>query len=52
MRQKIRKGFKHFIEEKVQVLSNAENRLVLGLIVLGAGIGIGGGLIVSAYIRV
>ena len=27
------------------------NRLTLGLIILGAGIGIGGGLIASAYIQ-
>ena len=52
MLKKIRRGIKHFMKERVQVckevLSNAENRLVLGLILLGTG----GGLVASAYIRV
>lgn len=56
MFQRIGKGIKRFVEDKVQVckeaLSCAQNRLILGLIILGAGIGIGGGLIASAYIRV
>lgn len=59
MLKRIGKGIKKFVNDKVQackeVLSNAQNRLILGLIFVGAGIGIvgiGGGLIVSAYINV
>ena len=55
MIRKIGKGIKKFVSEKVQackeILSSAQNRLTLGLIILGAGIGIGGGLITSAYIQ-
>lgn len=44
------------MDEKIatckEVLSSAQNRLVLGLVILGTGIGIGGSLIASAYIRV
>lgn len=32
-------------------LSFAQNRLIIGLVILGAGIGIGGGFIASAYIK-
>lgn len=50
------KGVKRYMEEKVQMckemLRDAQNRLIVGLVILGAGIGIGGGLIASAYIRV
>lgn len=51
------KGFmKDGIKECGKILLNAQNRLTLGLIILGAGVGIGiglgGGLIVSAYVRV
>lgn len=56
MLRNIGKGIKRFMSEKVQtckeVLTDAQNRLIIGLIILGAGIGIGGGLIVSAYVRV
>lgn len=56
MFSKIKRGIKRFVEDRVktceEVLSSAQNRLILGLIVLGAGVGIGGGLILSAYIRV
>lgn len=56
MLRKIRKGIKKFVNNKVQackeVLADAQNRLVIGLIILGAGIGIGGGLIASAYITI
>lgn len=31
---------------------NAQNRLILGLMILGIGIGLGVGLISSAYIKV
>lgn len=33
------------------MFKSAYNRLVIGLIIVGAGIGIGGGLIVSGYIH-
>ena len=59
MLEKIKKGLKgvkRYIEEKVQMcnemLRDAQNRLIVGLVILGAGVGIGGGLIASAYIRV
>lgn len=29
-----------------------KNRLILGIILFGVGVGVGGGLIASAYIRV
>lgn len=59
---RIRKEFKaHMaaqtsgIKEKVgfckEVLNNAQNRLTIGIVVLAAGIGIGGGLIASAYVK-
>jgi hypothetical protein len=48
------KGIKKFVDNKIQackeILSSAQNRLILGLIIFGAGIGIGGGLIASAYL--
>ena len=50
------KGVKRYMEEKVQMckemIRDAQNRLIVGLVILGAGVGIGGGLIASAYIRV
>lgn len=56
MFRKIGKGFKKFVSDKIQtckeVLTDAQNRLVIGLVILGAGIGIGGGLIASAYLKV
>ena len=59
MLEKIKKGLKgvkRYMEEKVQMckemLRDAQNRLIFGLVILGAGVGIGGGLIASAYIRV
>ena len=52
----IGKGIRRSVNEKLQacrdVLSNAQSRLILGLIIFGLGIGLGGGLIASAYIRV
>lgn len=52
MLRKIGKGIKCFMDKKVQtckeILSSAENRLILGLILLGMS----SGLIASAYIRV
>ena len=48
------KGIKKFMNEKLQacgvILSSAQYRLILGLIIFGLGIGLGGGLIASAYI--
>ena len=45
------KGVKRYMEEKVQMckemLRDAQNRLIVGLVILGAGVGIGGGLIAS-----
>ena len=37
---------------KNKLNANAQNRLILGLMILGVGIGLGGGLISSAYIKV
>lgn len=58
MKNKIRslgKGIKKFVDGKIQackeILSSAQNRLILGLILAGVGIGLGGGLIASAYIH-
>ena len=52
MFSKIKRGIKRFVEDRVktceEVLSSAQNRLILGLIATGLGIG----LIASAYIRV
>ena len=49
---KIGKGIKGFANNKIQtckdILSEAQNRLILGLILLG----LGGGLVASAYIRI
>ena len=46
------KGIKKIVTDKIQeckeILSSAQNRLILGLILLG----VGGGLISSAYIKV
>ena len=51
MKLGFRKRIKRFMNEKVQackeVLSSAENRLILGLMMVG----LGGGLIASAYIH-
>lgn len=48
------KGIKKFMNEKLQacgvILSSAQYRLIVGLIIFGLGIGLGGGLIASAYI--
>ena len=52
MLKRIRKGIKKILDDKVQVCKEimhaAQNRLILGLIFIG----LGGGLIASAYIRV
>ena len=52
------KGAKRFVDKKIEackdILSSSQNRITVGLLVIGAGIGIvavGGGLIASAYIH-
>lgn len=57
MKEKIHnigKGIKKIVDDRIQavriVLSSAQNRLILGLIIFGLGIGLGGGLIASAYL--
>lgn len=56
MFRKIGKVIKKFVIDKIQtckeVLTEAQNRLVIGLVILGAGIGIGSGFIASAYLKV
>jgi hypothetical protein len=51
---KIGKGIKKIVDDKIQavriILSSAQNRLILGLIIFGLGVGLGGGLIASAYL--
>lgn len=50
----IGKGIKKIVDERIQavriVLSSAQNRLIMGLIIFGLGVGLGGGLIASAYL--
>ena len=50
------KGIKKFVTDKIQeckeILSSAQNRLILGLMILGIGIGLGGGLVSSAFIKI
>lgn len=52
----IGKGIRESVDNKLQackiLLSSAQNRLILGLIIFGLGIGLGGGLIASAYLSV
>lgn len=57
MKEKIHnigKGIKKIVDDRIQavriVLSSAQNRLILGLIIFGLGVGLGGGLIASAYL--
>lgn len=56
MLRRLGKGIKKFVSDKIQackeILSSAKNRMILGLVILGTGIGVGGGLIASAYIKV
>lgn len=51
MLSKMRKGIKNFMEEKIQkceeILSNAQNRLIIGLVMIGTGVG----FMASAYIK-
>ena len=52
----IQKGMRKVVNDKIlackEVLSNAQNRLIIGLILFGLGVGLGGGLIASAYIHI
>lgn len=49
------KGVRRYMGKKVEackeILVDARNRAILGFIILGAGVGLGGGLIVSAYAK-
>ena len=55
--KKTGKGIRRFMNEKIntckEILSSAQNRLILGILIMttgiGLGLGIGGGLIISAY---
>ena len=53
---KVRKGIKKFVEKKIEackeILSSAQNRLTLGLMIFGIGVGLGGALVLSAYVKV
>lgn len=46
------RGVKKFMSEKIntcqEILSSAQNRLIIGLVMIGAGVG----FVASAYIRV
>lgn len=50
--ENIKKNMDTKIETLKEVLSDRQNRLVVGTIILSMGIGIGGGLIASAYVQV
>lgn len=54
--RKIFKGVKKAMTIKIdecrEVLSCAQNRLILGLMIIGLGVGLGTGLIASAYLKV
>ena len=53
---KIGKGIGEIVNETleacVDVLRSAQNRLIIGLIIFGLGVGLGSGLIASAYLIV
>ena len=53
------KKAKNYMDEKIKscvdIVSSAQNRLIMGLVVMGVGVGVvgvGAGLVASAYIRV
>ena len=50
--QKAGRGVKKFMSEKIntckEILSSAQNRLIIGLVMIGPGVG----FVASAYIRV
>lgn len=49
--KKVGRGIKEFMDEKIktrkEILSSAQNRLIVGFVMVGAGVG----FIASAYIR-
>ena len=53
---KIGKGIWRIVNETLEacidVLRSAQNRLIIGLIIFGLGVGLGSGLIASAYLVV
>ena len=53
--RKAGRGIRGLMSEKINtckdILSSAQNRLILGIVIMTGGIGIGGGLIISAYVR-
>ena len=57
--RKIGRGIKKFVNEKVEtckeILSSAQNRLILGWMIMGIGVGLGvglgGSLVISAYVH-
>ena len=51
--KKAGRGIKGFMNEKIntckEILLSAKNRAILGAIIMMTGIGLGGGLLISAY---
>lgn len=51
--KKAGRGIKQFMDEKIntckEILLSAQNRAILGAIIMMTGIGLGGGLLISAY---
>lgn len=51
--KKAGRGIKRFMDKKIntckEILLSAKNRAVLGAIIMMTGIGLGGGLLISAY---
>lgn len=54
--KKAGRGIRKFMDEKVKtcekILSSAKNRSILGIIIMATGVGLGGGLLISAYVPV
>ncbi len=54
--KKTGRNIKKFMDDKIktckEVLSSAQSRLIAGIIIMGTGMGLGGGLIISAYVHV
>lgn len=50
-----RRSIRKFMDEKIEacknILSYAQNRLIVGIVIMTTGIGIGGGLIISAFVH-
>lgn len=51
--KKTGKGIRRFMNEKIntckEILLSAKNRAILGAIIMMTGVGLGGGLLISAY---